>query len=212
MKDERRGRDDRITAILRDGDPFDGQLPGREHMAVARTRMVAAARQGGPRSGAVPAFLGPGAWQRWAIAAAVLVLASAAIVRFVRQGDDIGSAPAAASLEPRAPASDRRADGVAGRGFQPTIPQPDDVGGNSARVAEPATRLKGRTQAARPRNHVDLRSPTPALAQSLRDTAPAPVAPPDGRRQIVFTTPGGTRLYWTLDTRPGPERPIQREE
>jgi hypothetical protein len=57
------------------------------------------------------------------------------------------------------------------------------------------------------------RATLPVAGDPTAQTTPS-VAPatPDGRRQIVFTTPGGTRLYWTLDTRPGPERPIEREE
>ena len=59
------------------------------------------------------------------------------------------------------------------------------------------------------------RTPPPAQAAAAPPRtahATRQVGALDGRRQIIFTTPGGTRLYWTLDTRLAAERSPQQED
>jgi len=188
--------DRRLREALREGDPFDGKLPDATAIAAARTRMVAAA--GGGRG-----WVYHTTRLRWSLATApALLLLAAAVLWFSGGGTQQGDGRMVG--HPRASPTARLAHAIepkrtplegapAARNFNP-----------------PATPRLARERRPAARSTAGAPEVLELPAQQIAATTSTP--PLEGQRQICFTTPGGTRLYWTLDTRPELDRPAGREE
>jgi hypothetical protein len=172
MNDE---RSNDLNRRLRAGDPFLGEsgLTPEEVRALRRTVLTA---QPEPRRRLLPALALAGA------AAAVLLIA---VFAFRPGSDAIPPAPQAAAAPAHLP------------------PGPAPEGRLQTAEAAPATAAPTTERAETRKPHLRLHRRPPAGETPAPNTALAalnPSPPEDGTaiREIQFSTPGGTRIIWTL--------------